>query len=98
MMRLTGDDAEFNYAETDEIQILEMPYDGEDLSMLILLPKENNLGTMEDSITNGKLSEWRNMLNEQRVDIYIPKFEFDTKYFMKETLSKMGMPTAFWQC
>ena len=27
--------------------------------------------------------------------IYLPKFEFDTKYFMKETLSAMGMPTAF---
>ena len=28
-------------------------------------------------------------------DIYLPKFEFDTKYFMKETLSSMGMPKAF---
>ena len=27
--------------------------------------------------------------------IYLPKFEFDSKYFMKETLSSLGMPTAF---
>ena len=95
MMRLTGDEAEFSYAETDEIQILEMPYDGKDLSMLIILPKENDLANMEESINPEKLSEWRNMLNEQRVDIYIPKFKFETKYFMVETLSNMGMPTAF---
>jgi serpin B len=95
MMQLTGDDAEFNYAETDDIQILEMPYDGEDLSMLILLPKENNLETVEESLTNKKLSEWKNMLGEQRVDIYVPKFKFETKYLMVETLSYMGMPTAF---
>ena len=94
-MRLTGDDAEFNYAETDNIQILEMPYDGEDLSMLILLPKESNLEVVEESLTNEKLSEWKNMLSEQRVDIFVPKFKFETKYFMVETLSNMGMPTAF---
>lgn len=95
MMQLTGDDAEFNYAETDDIQILEMPYEGEDLSMLVLLPKENNLETVEESLTNQKLSEWKNMLSEQRVDIYVPKFKFETKYFMVETLSNIGMPTAF---
>lgn len=95
MMQLTGDDAEFNYAETDNIQILEMPYDGEDLSMLILLPKESNLEVVEESLTNEKLSEWKNMLSEQRVDIFVPKFKFETKYFMVETLSNMGMPTAF---
>jgi len=95
MMRLTGKDAEFNYAETDEIQILEMPYEGEDLSMLIILPKENNLEDIEESLTTEKLSEWKNMLKKQRVDIYIPKFKLETKYSMKDTLTKMGMPTAF---
>ena len=95
MMRLTGKDAEFNYAETDEIQILEMPYEGEDLSMLIILPKENNLEDIEESLTTEKLSEWKNMLKKQRVDIYIPKFKLETKYSMEGTLTKMGMPTAF---
>jgi serpin B len=95
MMRLIGEDTEFNYAETDEIQILEMPYEGEDLSMLIILPKENNLEDVEESITPEKLSKWKDMLKKQRVDIYIPKFKFETKYFMAKTLAKMGMPTAF---
>ena len=95
MMRLLGKDAEFNYAETDEVQILELLYEGEDLSMLIILPKENNLEKIEKFITPEKLSEWKNMLKKQRVDIYIPKFKFETKYFMAETLKKMGMPTAF---
>lgn len=95
MMRLIGDGVKFNYAETDEIQILEMPYHGEDLSMLIILPKGNNFANIEKSITLEKLSEWKNMLNEQRVDIFIPRFKFKTKYFMAKALSDMGMPTAF---
>jgi len=95
MMRLIGDGVKFNYVETDEIQILEMPYHGEDLSMLIILPKGNNFANIEKSITLEKLSEWKNMLNEQRVDIFIPRFKFKTKYFMAKALSDMGMPTAF---
>lgn len=95
MMRLTGEDAKFNYAETDEIQILEMDYDGENLSMLILLPKGNTLDDLEEGISPDKLSGWRKMLNERRVDVYLPKFEFETKYFLVKTLKKMGMPTAF---
>ena len=95
LMRLTGDDAKFNYAETDEIQVLEMPYHGEDLSMLIILPKGNDLANIEKSITLEKLSGWKNMLHIQRVDIFIPRFKFKTKYFMAKALSDMGMPTAF---
>jgi serpin B len=95
MMRLIGDDANFNYAETAEIQILEMPYEGEDLSMLMVLPKGDKLDDLERSITSEKLSEWKNMLTNRRVDIFIPKFKFKTKYFMVNTLTKMGMPSAF---
>ena len=95
LMRLTGDDAKFNYAETDETQILEMFYHGEDLSMLIILPKGDDLANIEKSITLEKLAEWKNMLHIQRVDIFIPRFKFKTKYFMAKALSDMGMPAAF---
>jgi len=93
MMSITGE--EFNYYETEELQILELLYEGEDLSMLIILPKENDLNSLEDSFSLEKLYELRNNLGVQKVDIYIPKFKFETKYFMVKTLEEMGMPTAF---
>jgi len=95
MMKLTGDDAEFNYVKADNVQILELPYDGEDLSMLLILSKEGDLEKLEKSINTKKLSEWRCVLEKQRVDIYIPKFKFETKYFMSDTLKEMGMLSAF---
>jgi len=93
MMSIKEED--FNYYETAEVQVLELPYDGEDLSMLILLPKEDSLDSLDTSLTLENLTKWRDNLQEREMDIYIPKFKFETKYFMKDTLTEMGMPTAF---
>jgi len=93
MMSIAGE--EFNYAETDKLQILKLPYEGEDLSMLIILPKENDLNSLEDSLSLEKLNELRNTLTKQKVDVFLPKFKFETKYFMEKTLIEMGMPSAF---
>jgi len=90
MMRLTGE--EFNYTETDELQVLEMTYAGEELSMLVLLPKQD-LESIE--LDAGKLAELRSRLREQQVDVYMPRFTFETKYFLTNILKEMGMPTAF---
>jgi serpin B len=95
MMRIVGPDARFKYAETDDIQILQLRYEGDDLAMFILLPKEKDLSDIEASITPDALSAWQGMLREQKVYVFVPKFKFTTKYFMIKTLSKMGMPNAF---
>ena len=85
---------DFNYAETDELQILEMDYKGEELSMMVLLPKENySLSDVE--INNGNVESWSSSLVEEEVHVYFPKFEFDTKYGMVNTLNRMGMVDAF---
>lgn len=95
MMQRTDKDATFNYGENDDLQILEMPYAGDDLSILILLPKNDNLTKLENMLTTNNLSIWGQSLTEQRVNIYIPKFKFETKYFMANELKAMGMPLAF---
>jgi serine protease inhibitor len=95
MMYMKNDKAQFNYADVGNLQILELPYKGDEISMLVLLPT-GSLDTIEPGLTIEKLKEWKSQMKEERLDaVYLPKFEFDTKYFMKETLSAMGMPIAF---
>jgi serpin B len=93
MMGLTGE--ELNYAEKDGAQILEMAYEGEDLSMMLILPVDNDLESVEETLTPEKISEWKEALVEQSVDVFVPKFSLKTRYSMKDTLTDMGMPTAF---
>jgi len=88
-------EAMFNYAENNDLQILEMPYSGEELSMLVLLPKDEDLEALENSLSSENLSKWKKDLKEERVKIFIPKFKFETKYFMAKDLEEMGMSTAF---
>jgi serpin B len=95
MMQRTDEKAIFNYTEDSNLQILEMPYSGDELSILLLLPKNDNLEKLESLLSTKKLLEWKKDLKEQRVKIYIPKFKFETRYLMTNDLKSMGMPTAF---
>ena len=95
MMTVGGEKAVFFYAQTDDLQILELPYEGEDISMLILLPKEDSLEKVEKDLTIEKLSELKGMMKERQISVSIPRFSFETKYFMADALKQMGMPSAF---
>ncbi len=95
MMYMDNEDAEFNYADTGSLQILELPYKGGKISMLILLPAED-IESIEDNLTIENLEEWKGAMRETVLDgIYMPKFEFDAKYTMNDVLTRLGMPTAF---
>ncbi len=95
MMHMEPGDEKLNYADLGNLQILELPYKGEKISMLILLPT-TNFSSIEPSLTAEKLKEYKNQMQKTCLDdIYLPKFEFDAKYSMRKTLSSLGMPTAF---
>ncbi len=88
--------AYFNYGETNEIQILEMDYLGNDLSMVVILPKEgHDIGDIGRTISAEKFNKWKSNMKYEMVAVAFPKFKYETKYFMRKTLSDMGMSTAF---
>src|SRR5262249_5124582 len=57
LMAQTG---KFAYLDGDTFQLVELPYAGKELSMLVLLPKKaDGLPELEKSLTAEKLTEWR---------------------------------------
>ena len=98
MMHRTDEDAIYGYAETGSLQVLRMPYahgNGTELSMLVLLPKEENLTAAEEALDPETLTELRETLADRRVRVVFPKFTLETTYSLPQALAAMGMPTAF---
>ena len=97
-VRMMHGDAVYPYTETETLRVLEMPYargDETELSMLVLLPKEDDLAAVEENLDREKVVELRESLDSQKVMVFFPKFTLETEYFLPGALSAMGMPTAF---
>ena len=98
MMHRPDDDAIYGYVEPETLQVLRMPYahaDGTELSMLVLLPREDNLTAVEEALDPETLSGIRDSMIDQRVRVVFPKFTLETTYSLPRLLAAMGMPTAF---
>jgi len=83
------------YAEGDNYQAAELPYDGRKLSMLVLAPQQGQFKAFENALDINRLSEITGILESRRVALNMPKFEYDSSFSLKEKLQSMGMPAAF---
>jgi len=92
MMRQTES---FGYAEGDAYQAVELPYDGQELSMLVLLPRAGQFQAFEDSLDAQRVDSIAKELELRRVALTMPKFQFESDFSLRETLAAMGMPDAF---
>ncbi|MDD1686301.1 serpin family protein [Methanoregula sp.] len=98
MMQDTSEDAKYRYAETDRVQYIELPYTHtakKALSMIIILPKNDDVQSVEAVLDERNLSALQDAATSRRVLLYLPKFHMETEYRLPGTLSVMGMPTAF---
>lgn len=94
MMHQKGD---FAYGETDEIQVLSLPYEGKTLSMLILLPKAgSSLTSLESGLDAELLEAALDRLRSQEVEVYLPRFTMTSGPLeLKGPLGALGMVDAF---
>ncbi|XP_054645275.1 leukocyte elastase inhibitor-like [Dunckerocampus dactyliophorus] len=93
----------YNYIPELGLQILEMPYTDDELSMVVLLPEESTDGSdpllkLEKELTHTKLNEWtsrNNMDVHSEVVVHLPKFKLEEEYLLNEPLAKLGMTNVF---
>jgi serpin B len=93
-MHRTGD---YTIGYGEGVQLLELPYKGKDLSMIVLLPAagEGSLEALEARLTAQDLESWLGAGHETEVNVTFPKFTMTSEFTLKSTLSAMGMPVAF---
>jgi len=87
---------QFRYMESDSLQILELPYVGDDLAMIVLLPRKvDGLSQLEADLSAENLNIWIGHLKKREISVFLPKFKMTSQFRLSETLASMGMPDAF---
>jgi serpin B len=86
----------FKIAQNDAAQILELPYQDNRISMIVVLPTDWKLSSFEPTVTSELLTSWLTDMKEQLVAVKLPKFKFSYGVTdLSSSLSKMGMADAF---
>ena len=83
------------YAEGESYQVVELPYDGRELSMVILLPETGEFEPFEDSLDAEEVNGILKDLAYRQLALTMPKFKFESEFDLAKTLAAMGMPDAF---
>ena len=88
----------FDYADTGSEQVLRMPYDGDRLSMLVVLPRgTDGVDSLEERLSADQVMEWQDALRNRNVLVDFPKFEMKTQYGINEPLKQLGITSIFSQ-
>jgi serpin B len=84
-----------NYARGSGYQALEIPYDGAQISMVVLLPDSGKFHDFEQGLQVQTWKEALQNLKSTRVSLTLPRFQFDSQFALNDVLGTMGMPLAF---
>lgn len=86
----------FGYFENDEMQALSLPYEGNSLAMLVLLPRKvDGLTSLEKVLSAEKLADWAGQARAQPVNVVLPKFKLTDDFELARALEQLGMRLAF---
>ncbi|XP_032717347.1 leukocyte elastase inhibitor [Lontra canadensis] len=92
----------FGYIQDLKCRVLELPYRGKELSMIILLPDDiedgsTGLKKIEEQLTLEKLHEWTKAENLDwvEVNVHLPKFKLEESYDLNSHLAHLGIEDLF---
>ena len=83
------------YASGAGYQAVELPYDGDELLMIILMPDEGHSRKFEEALDAGIVGDVTNDIEFRQVSLTMPKFEFESSFRLADILKAMGMTDAF---
>lgn len=92
---MSRSDTRVPYAEHDGAQAVELPYVGDEVAMLVIVPPANEFERYENELDAETLSALVSELDSQRGAVKLPRFAFESGYELGEPLQALGMEDAF---
>ncbi|XP_032081595.1 neuroserpin [Thamnophis elegans] len=79
-------------------QVLEIPYEGDEFSMMIVLSRQEvPLATLEPLVKAQLIEEWATSVKKQKVEVYLPRFTIEQEIDLKDALKGVGITEVFSQ-
>jgi serpin B len=89
---------EFEYAENDNFQLIQLPYLDEAFSMSLLLPKsEDSIGEVIRKLDADEIEQLESLLGKQKIKVTLPKFKIESGLDLTQTFKKLGAEAPFVQ-
>lgn len=85
----------YPYAELDGYRAIELPYSGNQISMVIMMPDEGTFPAFEAGLTADTLARTRAALTGETISLRIPRFKMSSSIDLVGPLSELGMGDAF---
>lgn len=77
-------------------QVLEIPYEGDEISMMLVLSRQEvPLATLEPLLKPQLIEEWANSVKKQKVEVYLPRFTVEQEIDLKDILKALGVTEIF---
>lgn len=83
------------YFENKDFQAITLPYEGDDLSMVVMLPTANNTEAIDNNFENCYNNVINNSHLEEEVSVFLPKFKLETEYKLVDQMKNLGCNLAF---
>jgi serpin B len=93
--QMMQEQSSFKYASGDGYQAVELPYDGNELSMVILLPDQGTFDSFEASLTGQSVAGIIQGMKSRTVSLTMPKFTAEQSFGLRSALTSLGMKDAF---
>lgn len=84
-----------SYLRGENFQAVVLPYAGGDMAMLVLLPDEGQFEAVQSTLDGDQFAMLSATLSAQEMDLYMPRFTFETALDLTESLPAMGMTDVF---
>jgi serpin B len=95
LMYLPYKKQKLKYAQMDGFEALSLPYQGDDLSMIVLLPELDKMADLEKKLDAAQWSLISMQLHPAPVNVWLPKFKIEGGGSIKPALSSLGMASLF---
>jgi serpin B len=80
---------------SQDVQAVELPYEGGTYSMVALMPTAGSLDAFEQALTAESLQGILDQLDRASVTLSMPKFKFEAAFGLNDALKALGMIDAF---